>query len=100
MSGIAKQEQPRAIPARQAVGFDGEHRHLFPVLQFYHPVSKLRCCLGNSLSQGLQSGCMDLLIGSLADDVTYLPMIFAFEADQSTPTTKTSHQAMRIIGLA
>src|SRR5436190_20887278 len=100
MGGIAKQEQSGAIPARQAVGFDGEHRHLLPILQFCHTISKIWRCLCNPVPQCLQSGCMDLLIRSLADNVTDPPVIFAFEAYQSTPTTKTSHQAMRIVGLA
>src|SRR6266702_5727782 len=100
MGGIAKQEQARAIPAWQTIRFDGEHRNLFPVFQFCNTASKLWRCLCNRLAQGLQSGCTDLLIGSLADDVADLPIIFAFEEYQGAPTTETSHQAMWIIGLA
>src|SRR5205807_3360326 len=100
MGGIAKQEQARAIPARQTIRFDGEHRHLFPVCQFCHTVSKLWRCLSNRLAQGRESGCTDLLIGSLADDVADLPVIFALKADQGPPTTDTSNQAMGIIWLA
>src|SRR6266566_4099268 len=100
MGGITKQEQARAIPARQTIRFYGEHRNLFPVFQFCNSVSKIWRCLGNSLAQGLQSGCMNLLIGSLADDVANLPVIFAFEEYQGTPTTETSHQAMLIVRLA
>src|SRR6266851_1111643 len=100
MGGIAKQEQTRAIPARQTIRFNGEHRRLFPVCQFCHTVSKIWRGLGNRLAQSLESGSMHLLIGSLADDVADLPVIFAFEEDQGTPTTETSHQAMGIIGLA
>ncbi len=81
MGRITKQEQPRAIPARQAIRFDGEHRHLFPVFQFGHTVSKIWRCLGNRLAQALHSCCMHLVIGALADNVADLPVIFAFEED-------------------
>src|SRR5437762_6025157 len=100
MRGITKQEQAREIPAPQTIGFHGEHGYLFPVLQFCHPVSKIWCALGNSLAQGLQSGCTHLMIGALADDVADLPVILAFEEEHSPPITELCHQAMGIIGLA
>src|SRR6266536_1731943 len=100
MGSITKQEQARAIPARQTIGFHGAHGYLLPVLRFGHPVSKIWCALGNPLAQGLQSGCTHPIIGALADDVADLPVILAFEEEHGPPTTEPCHQAMWIIGLA
>src|SRR6266566_929057 len=98
MGSITKQEQARAIPAPQTIGFHGEHRDLFPVCQFCHPVSKIWGSLDNRLAQGRESGCMHLMIGALADDVADLPVILAFEEDHGTSPTEACHQAMRVIG--
>src|SRR5436853_5249723 len=100
MGGITKQEQASSIPTRQTIGFHGEHGNLFPVGEFGHTVSKIWRALGNPLAQGRESGGMDLVIRSLADDVADLPVLFAFEEKQGTPTTKMRHEAMRIFGLA
>src|SRR5580658_141879 len=99
VGGVADAQQPRPIPAAQAIDRDGEELDLVPVRDLADAVGERRLRARDLLAKGGEAAAPDLLGGALADDEGALPIVVAVEHHQDTPLVEAAKQGFGFTGV-
>ena len=102
MGGVSDEEQPRTVPAPQAIRLHREQRALLPILQVSHAVGELRRQFGDGPTQGRQTGGAELPIAALLYDIADLPVIEVVHQYQQATGAEAKDRAgaLRIVRLS